>query len=189
MDPGSVMSDLPSNADNGWRRVCKPNCNPTVRHGPAPSITNICLVTVLSHKSNKSSRESTANSHSPASYRNATGHRANSVPKRHANNNGHGKRRGDRRLCRRSPMAASMRLQLLGQEMFCEAFCHFPDDYVGTSAFAVQALHFNTPWTLSVDDRQCLQGQMRTSGVNVCFVPIVDIRASAPACLAFTRTG
>ena len=25
--------------------------------------------------------------------------------------------------------------------MFCEAFCHFPDDYVGTSAFAVQALH------------------------------------------------
>ena len=98
---------------------------------------------VLSRKSNKSSRESTASSHSPASYRNATSHQANNVPKHRANDNGHGKRRGDRRLCRRSPTAASMRLQLLGQEMFCEAFCYFPDDYVGTSALAVQALHFN----------------------------------------------
>jgi hypothetical protein len=84
----------------------------------------------VSRKSNKSShRESIANSHSPTNPRcNATHHQANSAPKRHADNNGHGNRRGDRRLCRSSPMAASMRLQLPGQEMFCEAFCFFPDN-------------------------------------------------------------
>ena len=84
----------------------------------------------VSRKSNKSShRESIASSHSPTNPRcNATHHQANSAPKRHADNNGYGNRRGDRRLCRSSPMAASMRLQFLGQEMFCEAFCFFPDD-------------------------------------------------------------
>ena len=78
---------------------------------------------VLSRKSNKSSRVSIANSRSLASDRNATSHQANNVPKHRENNNGRGKRRGDRRLCQRSPMAASMRLQLLGQETLCEALC------------------------------------------------------------------
>src|SRR5262249_53810259 len=74
-------------------------------------------------KSNKSSQGSIASSHSPATYRDATSHQANSIPKHHANDNCHGNRRGDGCLCQRSEMAASMRPQLLGQETFCEAFC------------------------------------------------------------------
>src|SRR5262249_10184965 len=45
-------------------------------------------------KSNKSSQGSIASSHSPATYRNATSHPANSIPKHHANDNCHGNRRG-----------------------------------------------------------------------------------------------
>jgi hypothetical protein len=75
-------------------------------------------------KSNKSSQESIANSHSLATYRDATSHQANSIPKHHANDNDHGNRCGDGYFCQRSQMAASMRPQLPGQETFCEAFCY-----------------------------------------------------------------
>jgi hypothetical protein len=85
-------------------------------------------------KSNKSSQGSIANSHSLATYRDATSHQANSIPKHHANDNGHGNRRGDRRLCRRSPMAASILPQSLGQEMFCQAFCYFSGDELEMAA-------------------------------------------------------
>src|SRR5262245_44850800 len=47
-------------------------------------------------KSNKSSQGSIASSHSPATYRDATSHQANSIPKHHANDNCHGKRRRGR---------------------------------------------------------------------------------------------
>jgi len=75
-------------------------------------------------KSNKSSQGSIANSHSLATYRDATSHQANSIPKHHANDNDHGNRRGDRPLCRRSPVAASILPQSLVQAMFCKAFCY-----------------------------------------------------------------
>jgi hypothetical protein len=39
LGPGSVMSDLPPKAHIGWQRVCKPNCKPTPRHGPALGVT------------------------------------------------------------------------------------------------------------------------------------------------------
>jgi hypothetical protein len=103
-------------------------------------------------KSNKSSQGSIANSHSPATCRNATSHQANSTPKLHANYNRHGNRHGDRRFCRRSPMAASMRLQSLGQEMFCEASFCFPNDDVGSSALTVQAASPDR-WTHISDSR------------------------------------
>src|SRR5215831_475672 len=85
-------------------------------------------------KSNKSSQGSIANSHGLATYRDATSHQANSIPKHHANDNGHGNRRGDRRLCRRSPMEASILPQSLGQEMFCQAFCYFSGDELEMAA-------------------------------------------------------
>ena len=80
-----------------------------------------------------------------------------------------------------------MRLQLLGQEMFCEAYCFFPDDgrwhkcsrgpsaslpqphpwgpAIANSAFAAPTVHFAPKKKADIGQRI----------EHVCFVPKADI--------------